>query len=155
LATVITSLASAIPVIGNHIVSWLWGGFLILEAFFNKNVMKKTLINARIGFSIIANILNYYLIQNIAIIRRQQAGLLNKEESFCFSNFQIITKKLYSSSCSDSQRLNAEDLMWFVGFVEGDGAFSVNKNGKYIKYEGESEPHPQKNSFFWGSPNLH
>jgi ubiquinol-cytochrome c reductase cytochrome b subunit len=25
--------------------------------------------------------------------------------------------------------------MWFVGFVEGDGAFSVNKNGKYIKYE--------------------
>jgi quinol-cytochrome oxidoreductase complex cytochrome b subunit len=25
-ATVITSLASAIPVVGNHIVSWLWGG---------------------------------------------------------------------------------------------------------------------------------
>nr|QYC94352.1 apocytochrome b [Oedogonium sp. 244] len=27
LATVITSLASAIPVVGNHIVAWLWGGF--------------------------------------------------------------------------------------------------------------------------------
>jgi hypothetical protein len=35
----------------------------------------------------------------------------------------------------DPQRLNAEDLSWFVGFVEGDGSFSVNKNGKYVKYE--------------------
>jgi hypothetical protein len=30
-----------------------------------------------------------------------------------FSNFQI--KNIYSSFYSDSQRLNAEDLMWFVG----------------------------------------
>jgi hypothetical protein len=25
--------------------------------------------------------------------------------------------------------------MWFVGFVETDGTFSVNKNGTYAKYE--------------------
>ena len=34
-----------------------------------------------------------------------------------------------------SQRLNAADLMWLVGFVEGDGSFGVNKNGKYFKCE--------------------
>ena len=31
-ATVITSLASAIPVVGNHIVTWLWGGFSVDNA---------------------------------------------------------------------------------------------------------------------------
>nr|QYC94437.1 apocytochrome b [Oedogonium sp. 269] len=30
-ATVITSLASAIPVVGNHIVAWLWGGFFSVD----------------------------------------------------------------------------------------------------------------------------
>lgn len=28
-ATVITSLASAIPVVGDTIVTWLWGGFSV------------------------------------------------------------------------------------------------------------------------------
>jgi len=35
-ATVITSLASAIPVIGNHIVSWLWGGFSVDNPTLNR-----------------------------------------------------------------------------------------------------------------------
>ncbi len=34
-----------------------------------------------------------------------------------------------------SQRLHAADQMWLVGFVEGDGSFSVNKNGNYVKFE--------------------
>ena len=35
------------------------------------------------------------------------------------------------------QRLNAGDLVfaYLVGLIEGDGWFSVTKNGKYIKYE--------------------
>ena len=60
-ATVITSLASAIPVVGNHIVSWLWGGqnraaidsnvnFLILlyagkDRILTNNVKKKQRLN--------------------------------------------------------------------------------------------------------------
>ena len=36
MATVITSLASAIPVIGNHIVSWLWGGFSVDNPTLNR-----------------------------------------------------------------------------------------------------------------------
>jgi len=35
-ATVITSLASAIPVVGNHIVTWLWGGFSVDNATLNR-----------------------------------------------------------------------------------------------------------------------
>jgi ubiquinol-cytochrome c reductase cytochrome b subunit len=35
-ATVITSLASAIPVIGNHIVAWLWGGFSVDNPTLNR-----------------------------------------------------------------------------------------------------------------------
>nr|YP_006280984.1 apocytochrome b [Helicosporidium sp. ex Simulium jonesi]ACT36211.1 apocytochrome b [Helicosporidium sp. ex Simulium jonesi] len=35
-ATVITSLASAIPVVGDHIVTWLWGGFSIDNATLNR-----------------------------------------------------------------------------------------------------------------------
>nr|AOO35689.1 LAGLIDADG homing endonuclease [Dunaliella salina] len=31
--------------------------------------------------------------------------------------------------------------MWLVGFVEGDGCFSVNKNGKYVKHEFAIEIH--------------
>ena len=36
-----------------------------------------------------------------------------------------------------SQRLNTGDLIlaWLVGFVEGDGWFSISKKGKYLTYE--------------------
>jgi len=34
-ATVITSLASALPVVGNPLVSWLWGGLSVENATFN------------------------------------------------------------------------------------------------------------------------
>lgn len=51
-ATVITSLASAIPVIGNHIVAWLWGGFFFTEAVYHGDVITKTLFDAGIGYYI-------------------------------------------------------------------------------------------------------
>jgi quinol-cytochrome oxidoreductase complex cytochrome b subunit len=35
-ATVITNLASAIPVVGKHIVLWLWGGFAVDNATLNR-----------------------------------------------------------------------------------------------------------------------
>jgi quinol-cytochrome oxidoreductase complex cytochrome b subunit len=31
--TVITSLASAIPLVGTSIVNWLWGGFSVIEYY--------------------------------------------------------------------------------------------------------------------------
>lgn len=39
------------------------------------------------------------------------------------------------------QRLNAEDSAWLVGLVEGDGWFSITKNGKYCKFEFGIELH--------------
>ena len=53
--------------------------------------------------------------------------------------FQQIVKMFCSQAqsaglLSNSQRLNAKDLIWLVGFVEGDGSFSVSRNGKYVKY---------------------
>jgi ubiquinol-cytochrome c reductase cytochrome b subunit len=35
-ATVITSLASAIPMVGDTIVTWLWGGFSVDNATLNR-----------------------------------------------------------------------------------------------------------------------
>ena len=35
-ATVITNLFSAVPVVGNHIVHWLWGGFAVDNATLNR-----------------------------------------------------------------------------------------------------------------------
>ena len=40
-----------------------------------------------------------------------------------------------------SQRLNAEEHAWLVGFYEADGWFGVFKNGKYLQYEFGVEVH--------------
>lgn len=44
-----------------------------------------------------------------------------------------------------SQRLNAEDLLtyeaYLVGLIEGDGWFSITKNGRYLQYEMGIELH--------------
>lgn len=48
---------------------------------------------------------------------------------YTFRSFSSIHNNAFNS-----QRLNARDHMWLVGFVEGDGTFGVNKNGKYVKY---------------------
>lgn len=52
---------------------------------------------------------------------------------------QSAVVKNYSSlnNFKAIQRLNARDLIfpYIVGLIEGDGWFSITKNGKYIKYE--------------------
>ena len=56
-ATVITSLASAIPVIGDFIVSWLWGGFSVGEQtlirFFSLHYLLPFILLALVGIHII------------------------------------------------------------------------------------------------------
>ena len=66
-------------------------------------------------------------------IADKSAGLLFKR--YLFLNSQHKIDRPIIGSGYNFQRLNAEDLAWFVGFVEGDGSFSVNKNGNYIKFE--------------------
>ncbi|CAG8691111.1 13080_t:CDS:10 [Funneliformis caledonium] len=42
---------------------------------------------------------------------------------------------IYGTRSTAPQRLNAKDMAWLVGFLEGDGWFSITKNGIYCKYE--------------------
>lgn len=126
-ATVITSLATTIPVVGKQIVYWLWGG--LQKASYYGDVIIKTLLDAGNGF---------FLFKKVCIYT------INLYTFYLYTKFQSSVKMVHmltqsaglsTTSVGNSQRLNAEDLMWLVGFVEGDGTFSVNQNGKYFKCE--------------------
>jgi hypothetical protein len=139
MATVITSLATVIPVVGKTILSFLWGGL-------SKASRQKTLLDAGTGF---LELIKFQYVWNYFM---NNLGALYLEELFQnkVKTFHMISKSagLFKGICSysdlpliNSQRPNARDLMWLVGFVEGDGCFSVNKNGKYVKYEFAIEIH--------------
>ena len=57
-ATVITNLFSAFPVVGEHIVTWLWGGFAVdnptLNRFFSLHYLLPFVICAVVGLHIVA-----------------------------------------------------------------------------------------------------
>ena len=138
-ATVITSLATVIPVVGKTVLSYLWGGL-------SKASRQKTLLDAGTGF---LELIKFQYVWNYFM---NNLGALYLEELFQnkVKTFHMISKSagLFKGICSysdlpliNSQRPNARDLMWLVGFVEGDGCFSVNKNGKYVKYEFAIEIH--------------
>ena len=122
MATVITNLLSAIPVFGQDIVELIWGGFSLdlTEEPYNIDIVLKNLLIAGTFSSI--NI-RYSYIPTMAvkklIIRKKPAGIRSK------SYFEV------------PQRLNAGDLIFamLVGLIEGDGWFSISKNGKYLMYE--------------------
>jgi ubiquinol-cytochrome c reductase cytochrome b subunit len=179
-ATVITSLATVIPVVGKTVLSYLWGGLL-------KASPKKTLLDAGTGFlkqytfiveyqrflllpGIFCTIMfliklqyvwNYFmsntnevLLQNkvkIFHMISQSAGLFKPKligfgvpglNSLEYATGMVEEPKSSPSGpFNNSQRPNAGDLMWLVGFVEGDGNFYVHKNGKYVKYEFAIEIH--------------
>lgn len=80
------------------------------------------------------NKLNNVLIKNNVKIfnsRSQSAGVC---KLICSKPFNYINGIRQFSSTA-SQRLHAKDMAWLVGFVEGDGWFSITKNGNYCKYE--------------------
>lgn len=64
MATVITSLATVLPVVGKTVVSWLWGGFLNIEhieASDCSDVVYSTLLDAGIGILDISLMLSLYI----------------------------------------------------------------------------------------------
>ena len=122
LATVITNLVSTIPVFGKDIVELIWGGLnqLKTEEPYNSDIVlqmqliARTAPNLRIRYSH-----SLTMVVKKLIIRRKPAGIR------------------YNSYIEVPQRLNAVELKkaMLVGFVEGDGWFSVSKKGKYLMYE--------------------
>lgn len=145
-ATVITSLVTTIPVVGKQVVYWLWGGEI---ATVYSDINFKILLDAGtsqilFGFLLLQkNQVHSYVLnpqkfqKNVKMLDVTVKQRLRHK----FLVYSTKTKDLWTQTQSagsnnlDLQRLNAENLIWFVGFFEGDGSFSVNKNGKYLKYE--------------------
>ena len=61
MALVITNLFSAIPFVGNDIVSWLWSGFNIEDPYYSNIILNKSVL----CWNIFIWIINYYIIQLI------------------------------------------------------------------------------------------
>lgn len=135
MATVITSLATVIPVVGKTVLSYLWGGLY-------KASRQKTLLDAGTGF--LEQKFQYvcdYFMNNTGNLKSFEVLFQNKVKTLHMISKSAGLFKEICSTLNNSQRPNARDLMWLVGFVEGDGSFSVNKNGKYVKYEFAIEIH--------------
>ena len=123
-ATVITNLLSAIPWIGKDLVEFIWGGFSVLSAPQDSDILLQILLIA--GTSSILGVGYVFIFNNRNVKKPTTWGQSAVVKNYSnMTNFEAI------------QRLNAEDLVfaYLVGLIEGDGWFSVTKNGKYIKYE--------------------
>ena len=114
---------SAIPWVGQDIVEFIWGG-LETDGPYYGDVVLKILLNAG-NSSIFGFAYGLFLVfipiigVKIAMTGRQSAGVRS------------------ISTSEASQRLNAGDLIYayIVGLYEGNGFFTITKNGKYLTYE--------------------
>lgn len=132
-ATVITSQASALPIVGTSIVGRLWGGFCVIIAppiyILCANSAKcgnNSAIFCYIMIICIENRVNLYNNNVKMQYMSQSAGLGVKINTF------------------GPQRLDAEQGAWLVGMVEADGWFATNKNGIYVQYEMGLEQHKRE-----------
>lgn len=129
-ATVITNLFSAIPLIGPSIVEWLWGAFSVdSPAVLGCEIELKILLCAETPYlkAEYEMALSLFCLLSVkkSAVQGQSAGV------------RRFFGKLSPASVNALQRLHAGDLIfsYFVGFIEGDGYFTITKNGKYIKWE--------------------
>ena len=122
-ATVITNLFSAIPWIGQSLVEFLWGGFLLEEEPLGINKFMPILLNAGI-IPIVRKVDGYVKTYNcINVIKPNTRGLSAGIRDITY--FKV------------PQRLHAGDLSYayLVGLIEADGWFSISKKGEYLLYE--------------------
>nr|QJS52070.1 putative LAGLIDADG homing endonuclease [Stigeoclonium helveticum] len=120
--------------VANFFPHLLWDFFYLITVLQNK-VKKMYTIAQSAG--LVTNKCKTILYKNIFIKNNWGASpFYLKFFSFYPSYLQmsLINLRFYNTN-TNPQRLNSKDLMWFVGFVEADGWFSINKNGKYAKYE--------------------
>jgi Cytochrome C and Quinol oxidase polypeptide I/LAGLIDADG endonuclease len=72
------------------------------------------------------NLSLYFLINKI-----QSVSETTRETSFKFSLFRTYYYKLFNKN---SEHLSDNWLIWFIGFVEGDGAIQTYDNGKRVRF---------------------
>ena len=148
MALVITNLFSAIPFVGNDIVSWLWGGFNIEDPYYSNIILNKSVL----CWNIFIWIINYYIIQliiynniiwnknnivKIFIIRRKLA-VIN-----IYIYIKLIIQRLYSYYINNTiiydknHKLNTDNPIYayIVGLFEGEDWITILKKGKYLLYE--------------------
>ena len=161
--TVITSLASALPVVGTSIVLWLWGGFSVgnqhlkaLEYQGHQQLARQYLIPRSKDSS--ASYLRAsasapgtpIFLENSACCEDHffhgkvhssfhRIGIvktlsIHSQFADVWAFHDCFIKKTISTVPA-SQRLNAEKYAWLIGFYEADGWVSTLKCGKYILYE--------------------
>lgn len=120
-ATVITNMLSAIPWIGQDFVQFVWGGLYIDEPYNSDIVLQILLIAGRSSLRGFVYFKKYNLRVKMSKPRGKSAEVINLD---------LVSKDLAS------QRLDAENLFpYLVGLIEGDGWFTVSKNGMYLTYE--------------------
>ncbi len=157
LATVITSLASALPVVGTSIVGWLWGGFSVSYRQLDYCLENSAFCGNNFF------ICDYHLLEEFYCKK-------NKNNLILFNMIGMVkTPQIYSQSADvwtskiiktystlpASQRLNAEEQAWLVGFYEADGWFGIFKNGKYVQYEFGIELHKRDTPLLYQVKNLY
>jgi len=120
-ATVITSLATVLPVIGKTVVSWLWGGFMNIEATDYSNVVLSILLYAGIGFlDVTVNISLYaynYLINNVRMLYTitQSAGLLFKQS---YKTIKLFCKNSFFSRLYPLNTKNRSYFNWSHTYLQ-------------------------------------
>jgi hypothetical protein len=124
----------SIGVLGFVVWSWFMASFysninisyfaICLESFMLISTLKcKNLISNTKW----ANNLSLYFLKN----KIQSVSETKRETSFNFSLFRTYYYKLFSSN---SEHLSDNWLIWFIGFVEGDGAIQTYDNGKRVRF---------------------
>jgi hypothetical protein len=133
LATVITNLLSAIPWLGKSLVEFVWGGFIKVWTTEELNKHKINFVFVRLilflagTFCIYKYFIEYMFSYNVkyvkkSITERQPAEVLKRNYSIDFNTFQRLESGNYI-------------YPYLVGLIEGDGWFTITKNGKYILFE--------------------
>lgn len=147
-ATVITSLASALPVVGTSIVGWLWGGFSV-----NWRLEFVSFTNFLENFAYCGNnfFIDGYNPFKECFILESITGFVKIPSIHSQSADVWAVKKI--STAPASQRLYAKEQAWLVGFYEADGWFGVFKNGKYVQYEFGMELHKRDESLLYQIKN--
>ena len=148
-ATVITNLLSAVPVFGQDLVELIWGGFSVQHcAPHDSDIMMKILLyagkssNFRPFFNTKGE-KEKYNTRNIIIQNNKNVKNLSISPPSCLllakrdRGKSAMVHNNINTNYEAIQRLNAGDLIfpYLVGLFEGDGWFTITKNGKYLKYE--------------------
>lgn len=150
MATVITSLASALPLVGQPIVNWLWGGFAViyLAAFLTEEKILLYAGNTSMSTTNLIEIVPiidfsdvHGYIPQILLARSVKGSVTLMAGIVKWAWGQSAGVHFIRKSSAAPQRLNAKEQAWLVGLYEADGWFAVNKNGKYVQYEFGLEMH--------------